>query len=382
MSAHAPVRLLIVIGSLETGGVQRLVTDLLRHFDRRRIEPVLVVSSRAGAMAAAVPADCRVHDLGRRGTADFPALVVRLARVLRAERPAVVLAAQFHGNVLALAARAAAGLAMPVMISEHVSVESYRHGPAWVRALMRATYRYADAAIAVSSGVARELTDEWRVPAEKVRVVSNPIDIDAIEEQAVDAVDATFGMDEPVITSVGRLTPQKGFSHLLRAFALVRQEQPAKLVIIGDGEERIRLEQLAGELGVAPYVTWIRHETNPYRWMARSSVFVLASLYEGFGIVLTEAMALGVPVIAADCPHGPAEILRGGRDGLLVPPGDERALADALSRLLGDAALRTTFAAAGRARARDFAIAPIAREYEALCGAVPVARLAVSLRTA
>lgn len=357
---------MVVLASLDLGGVQRLVVDLLTHWDRRRVQPQLVLSKRAGRLVGAVPADCRVHDLDRRGRFDFPALVVRLARIIRSERPDVVFALQFHANLMALAARTIAGARVPVIISEHVAVESYRRGPAWVRALMRASYPRSDRAIAVSSGVGDELTREWRVAVERVAVIHNAVDLQEVRASAVEPLEARFEAAESVITSVGRFTAQKGYAFLLRAFADVRRRLPARLVLVGDGEERARLERLARELGIAPHVTWVGPDTNPYRWIARSSVFVLSSLYEGFGIALVEALALGVATIATDCPHGPAEILRGGRDGLLVPPGDERALADALMRLLTDDALRVRLARAGLRRAEDFSASNIAASYEAL----------------
>ena len=129
----------------------------------------------------------------------------------------------------------------------------------------------------------------------------------------------------------GRLTPQKDFPPLLRAFCLVRKEIPgAKLIILGEGRERLRLEQLAAELGLPGSAQFPGFVLNPFAFMARAAVFVLSSRWEGFGNVLVEAMACGTPVVSTDCPSGPSEILDGGTFGRLVPPGDAAALAEAI----------------------------------------------------
>jgi len=143
----------------------------------------------------------------------------------------------------------------------------------------------------------------------------------------------------PVILGVGRHYPQKGFDTLLRAFARVRQETPARLVILGEGPERPNLERLASELGVAADVDMPGFDPNPFRYMKRAGVFVLSSRYEGLPNVLIQAMACGCPVVSTDCPNGPAEILDGGRYGALVPVDDVEAMARAIVRaLLGQVA--------------------------------------------
>jgi len=138
--------------------------------------------------------------------------------------------------------------------------------------------------------------------------------------------------EPPVILSVGRLTKQKDYPTLIRAFALVHRERPARLMILGEGEERPKLEALIQELSLDDDVSLPGFVDNPYAYMARSAVFVLSSAWEGLPTVLIEAMAVGTPVVATDCPSGPAEILEGGKWGKLVPVGDVEALAEAIAR--------------------------------------------------
>jgi glycosyltransferase involved in cell wall biosynthesis len=145
------------------------------------------------------------------------------------------------------------------------------------------------------------------------------------------------GGEPPVILGVGRLATQKDFSTLLHAFARVRSQRPARLLILGEGDKRFELEALAQNLGLARDVRLPGYADNPFAYMRRCSVFVLSSAYEGLPTVLIEAMACGAPVVSTDCPSGPAEILEGGRYGCLVPIGDPDAMASAILTILQDA---------------------------------------------
>src|SRR5262249_54469789 len=138
----------------------------------------------------------------------------------------------------------------------------------------------------------------------------------------------------PVVLGVGRLALQKDFSTLIKAFAHVRSRAPARLLILGDGEKRVELEVLVKELGLTADVCLLGYVDNPFAYMRRCAAFVLSSEYEGLPNSLIEAMACGAPVISTDCPCGPAEILDGGRYGLLVPVGDVEAMAAAISATL------------------------------------------------
>jgi glycosyltransferase involved in cell wall biosynthesis len=155
---------------------------------------------------------------------------------------------------------------------------------------------------------------------------------------------------------MGRLVPQKDFATLLRAFALVRADRPARLVILGEGPERDRLMLLARELGIENDVLLPGFVTNPFAWVGRASLFVLSSAWEGLPTVLVEALACGTPVIATDCPHGPRAILEGGDLGPLVPVGDSRKMAEAMRRMLDAPTERSRLLARAAAFHEDRAI--------------------------
>jgi glycosyltransferase involved in cell wall biosynthesis len=140
----------------------------------------------------------------------------------------------------------------------------------------------------------------------------------------------------PVILAVGRLIPQKDFQTLIRAFAILQRKSKARLVILGEGRQRLELESLTQELGIAPHVEMPGFVSNPYQYMAGASVFALTSRYEGLPGVLIQALACGCPVISTDCPGGSAEILDHGKYGRLVPINNDTVLADAMDSVLNE----------------------------------------------
>jgi glycosyltransferase involved in cell wall biosynthesis len=200
------------------------------------------------------------------------------------------------------------------------------------------------------------------MPLERITVIYNPVFTPDLLHKAQEPVDhpwfAPAGL--PVILGVGRLAEQKDFFTLIRAFALVRQHRPARLIIVGEGPDRPGLEALARELGVADDVSLPGFSTNPYAYMRQADVFVLSSLFEGLPAVLVEALAVGVPIVSTRCPHGPEEILQDGICGPLVPVGDAAAMADAICATL-DAPLPAHVL---QERARAFALDTIVEQYK------------------
>jgi len=207
--------------------------------------------------------------------------------------------------------------------------------------LKRWTYPTAAAIVANSRGAAEDLARVLNVPRQQIHLIYNPTYDNSLLEQAKEPVEHPWFQvgEPPVVLGVGRLTYQKDFGTLLRAFARVRKERVCRLVLLGEGAERAKLEALAEELGVRTEVALPGFVENPYKYMARAAVFVLSSRYEGLPNVLIEALACGVPVVATDCPSGPGEILLDGRAGLLGPVADAEAMAAAILRLLSDPAL-------------------------------------------
>ena len=196
---------------------------------------------------------------------------------------------------------------------------------------------------------------------ENIRVIYNPVVTPELLEKAKEPLDHPwFARGEPpVILGVGRLHLQKDFPTLIRAFALVRQHKPTRLMLLGEGPDRYKLEALIDELGLTNEIALPGFISNPYAFISKASVFVLSSLYEGLPTVLIEAIAVGTVIVSTDCPSGPAEILDSGKYGCLVPVGDIKALSEAILNTLD----QPTDSEALRQRAQQFSYETAVNKY-------------------
>lgn len=320
------------------GGVQRVMMNLGAGIAALGI-PVDLVVARVPGDVPPLPPGTRLVNLAARRTVNvLPGLI----RYLRESRPRALLSAGERLNVLAVLARAAARSDARLVVAIHIALRAQFANAAdprtWLlRRVVPAAYRRADAVVSVSRAAAAEAAEVLRMAPERVRAIYNPVVTPELFRHAAGPAAHPWLADDrtvPVLLGMGRLAPQKDFATLIRAFARVRAIRPARLLVLGEGEERDALRALADGLGVGADVDLAGFTNDPYPSLARADVFVLSSAWEGLPTVLIEALALGVPVVSTDCPTGPAEILRGGERGELVPPADPAALADAILRAL------------------------------------------------
>jgi glycosyltransferase involved in cell wall biosynthesis len=334
------MKLALYLPSLRGGGAERVMIQLAAGLAQRGFTVDLVVAQAVGPYLDEIPASVRVHDLkARRVLFSLPALI----RYLRRERPHALLSTMGHANVMAVLARAIGRVPVRILLREANTLSQASANARLRRArllphLMRWAYRRADGVIAVSKGTADDLIHELRLPSERVQVIYNPTITADLFAKAAAPVEHPWFRDggAPVIVAIGRLTRQKDFPTLLQALALLRHRRPARLLILGEGEDRPALSRLIDDLGLQGSVDLPGFVKNPYGYLRRADVFVLSSLWEGLPNVLIQALALGTPVVATDCPSGPAEILENGRWGKLVPVGDAGQLARAIEGVLDD----------------------------------------------
>ena len=328
------MRIALLVPTLETGGVERVFANLANGLRKRGVEIDLVVGCADGEMKMALERDIRLFDLSsKRMMKSIP----KLARYLQARKPEAVIAAMTHCSAAGVAARVISGHKVMIIGTEHNTMSQIRENTAGLKyRLMPRWSRWAldsaDVIVAVSSGVADDLSAQTGIARERIRVIYNPVINDTLYSAAAVGIDHPWFQhrEPPVILGVGRLDRQKDFSMLVRAFRLVRDRRVARLVILGEGSDRKGIEQTIADHGLFGEVALPGSEANPYRFMKRSAVLAMSSRWEGFGMVLVEALALGVTVVSTDCTHGPAEILCNGKFGALVPVGDEEAMAQAL----------------------------------------------------
>ena len=249
-----------------------------------------------------------------------------------------------------------------------LSMAGFPRDSAIRRFLWPRLYKYADALTSPSQELIDQAAKLSHLPKSKFKVIPNPIiDEEVIAQSKEKIVHSWFNNDEvPVIIAAGRLTRQKDFPTLIKAFAIALEQVSAKLVIIGDGEDRQRLEQLTLALGVGSKVDLARRKPNPYQYIRAANIFVLSSLWEGPGHALIEAVALGTPSITTRCPAGPVETVQNGKTGLIVPIGDPVAMADAIVDLVKNPAKAKKLAAAGAKTAERYTPESVAAQWDQL----------------
>jgi glycosyltransferase involved in cell wall biosynthesis len=334
-------RLAIFLPGLYDGGAERILLNLADRMAARGFAVDLVLARAEGPYMSEIPASVRVIDLkAPRVMLCLPALV----HYLRTERPTVMLSA-LYANIIAVWARCIAGIPQRVVLSEHNTLTSVSNGEKDLRwklypELAKWFYPWADGIIAVSKGVASDLALATNLPPSRIQVIYNPIVTPDLQRKSAALLEHPWfrAGEPPVVLGVGRLTAQKAFSVLIEAFALVRKSQSARLLILGEGEERPMLEALIRQLGLDQEVSLPGFASNPYSYMAHAALFVLSSRWEGLPTVLVEALSLRTPVIATDCPSGPREILGDSQYGQLVPMDDPGALALAIQNSLANQA--------------------------------------------
>lgn len=333
-------KLTIFLPSLTGGGAERVMVQIANSMDQRGYAVDLVLARAEGPYLRDVAPGVRVIDLkARRALYSFPKLLFYLHK----KEPNTLLSALEIANILAAAAKKISLCNFRLVVSARNSLESkakHRKTKAQKIKNLASTWAYnnCDRVISVSHGVASEIRRTSNVPSSRLSVIFNPVDIEDIQQKAqhpwpLKSHTIKKG-NKPLLLAAGRLVPQKGFSYLLTAFALLRKSRDACLIIIGEGDSRSELESLAIHLGIENDVIMPGFVKNPFALMKEADVFILSSLWEGLPNVLIHAMACGTQVVSTDCHHGPKEILEGGAWGDLVPPKNAAALAKAIEATL------------------------------------------------
>ena len=327
--------------TLPTDGVSRVILNLAKGFVERGLKVDIVVLKAEGDALVWIPSGARVVELNAQMQGVGKLLYLfSLVRYLRKVQPASLIVCRDDINFGSIA-KYLAMVSTQVLLISHTNLSQYldyssddvkNSFSAYLLKRFLWFYGLADGIIAVSQGVADSLVNLAGRPLKQVRVIYNPVVTPEVLAKAEEPVNHPWfaAGEPPVIVGVGRLQALKDFPTLIRAFALVRQHMPARLMILGDGEERQNLETLISELGLTSDIALPGFVSNPYAYMSKASVLAMSSLCEGFGNVIAEALACGTPVVTTDCPSGPAEILDFGNYGSLVPLADPEALAQAI----------------------------------------------------
>ena len=378
-----PLRIALVIPHLGGGGAERSVLKLARGLIERGYFVDLLLLKKLITLEDEIPPEARlinlkpepihgirdrIHLVRRFGFKIFKFLRKSLLQDSRSvaahidkEQLDCVLPSLPRAKTATLLALGFASL-NPVTIPTVHSVLMNRKRR--FRKLYAILFPMSDHIVAVSDGVADKIALKLQIPREEISRIYNPVDIEKIAELVHAVPDHPWMLDDgpPVLLSAGRLARVKDYPTLLRAFRQVSRSRDVRLIILGEGSWRKRLENMVGNLGLEANVSLPGWVSNPYAFMSRASLFVLTSRYEGLGNVLIEALACGCPCVSTNCPSGPSEILDDGRFGPLVPVGDDSALAAAMERVLDSPPNKETLIK----RAQEFSLDTSVDQYEHL----------------
>jgi len=350
------------ISSMGDGGAQRTVANLASELSRRGYDVDLLLIRAKGPYLQDLHHEIDVinFDSTRALTSVAP-----LVKYLRQKRPNVLFSTLNYLNLVAIWAGFISRTSVDVVIrSANIQSTGENRGRTrLIPHLMRAFYPFADKHIALSQSVAEDVCRNYGLDQEDISVIYNPAVTSDLFDEATEPIDHPwFDSDFPVILGVGRLSEQKDFTTLIKAFDRVACDQDARLVILGEGDKRSELDLLVDRLGLSDVVSMPGFMNNPYAYMSKADLFVLSSQWEGFGNVIVEAMACGTPVVCTNCPGGPSEILDDGTYGPLVPVGDPEMLANHIIEALKDPADDEIL----KQRAMEFSASSIADEYESV----------------
>ena len=359
-------KIIIFIPHLAEGGAQKMIINLLKALDKEKFEIHLVIVNTKDEVFLSQVLITEVDLINlNKSCAKFA--FFSLARLIKKINPELIVSHFNYANIIAWLALKLSGSSSRIVMTEHTTLSKSEVSKT-TRFLMKRIYPYADKIVVVSKGSAKDLIKMLNLNPRKVKTIYNPIIPSEILPLSEENIDNNLFTNKsiPHITSVGRLEKPKDYPTLLKAFRIVRNQIDSHLWILGDGSLKKELTKLAEDLGITNSVDFLGFQKNPYKYMHNADLFVLSSAWEGFGIVLVEAMACGCPVVSTDCMSGPREILGEEKFGLLSPVGAPDILARKMLMILTQPELAKNLAILGQKRALDFNVDKIVKDYEHL----------------
>jgi glycosyltransferase involved in cell wall biosynthesis len=332
-------RICFFIPSFGNGGVERMMTNLMNSLVQSRNTIDLIVSENFEESPFNLSPRVNIIKHSSSGKAAINDLI----HYLNSKKPSILLSVKESADFTALNAKQKSNIdtkfivRLPTAMMERFQ----RRKTSWVRMCIKKfklhnMYKHADGFIAVAEGTKADFKRLLPSLKQDMVTLKNPVITPQLLKQQNEIVKHRWAQsfDLPLVIGIGGFRKQKDFSTLIRAFALVNQSRPCRLVILGQGRQEDRLKKLCSDLGIAEHVDFPGFSDNPYAWLKRADLFVLSSLWEGSPNVLTEALAIGTPVVSTDCQSGPREVLQDGKYGELVPLQDPEAMAEAMMRTL------------------------------------------------
>jgi len=359
-------KILFFIYEMGAGGAARTLLNILNHLDRNKFEPILVTLNYNGSYETSLKSDVTFIKLE---TKRLRSAILPLAKVIRKQQPDIVFSTIPNYNIIAILARLLSFTKTKNVVREAALLgnENSFNMKLIIYGLF---YRLSRKVISLSEGVKGNLVEHYKVKPGNIEVIYNPIDIEQIQSDANSGIipkehEHIFKPDKKVIITAGRLVKDKDHQTLIKAFSKVNHQLNCELVILGEGPLKDDLRKLTKNLQVEQNVHFIGFQQNPYVYFKQADLFALSSLSEGFGHVLVEALAVGLPIVSTNCKPGAEEVLENGKYGELCEVGNHEEMAMKIKAILSLNKNETTdVIEKGLQRANKFAVQEIVNQYE------------------
>jgi glycosyltransferase involved in cell wall biosynthesis len=390
-------KIMFLIPTLATGGGERVVSQLSFGLDKA-VEKIIVLFKKEISYpycGRLVPLN--IYFSGRSFSKIYNLALgfLKFRSLVKKEKPDYVISVGNSANIINILS----GSRAIVRVDNFLSSDCRNNWEKIYKFLVKILFKRAYKIIAVSNGIASDLVENFNVPREKILVIYNPINLEEIKEFSAEPIEKEYEpvFKNQVVINIGRLSEQKGQWHLIKSFKLVKEKiKDAKLVILGEGKLEPNFKKLAEKMGLEKDVFFLGWKENPFKYLAKAKVFVLSSLWEGFGNVIVEAMACRLPVVSADCKSGPREIISPeldlkkeikenycGKFGVLTPAfnldykmaendfsEEEKNLSKAIVKIISDKNLQEKIKNNSAQRAEEFDIKNIIKEWKFLDDAI------------
>ena len=372
---NGQIKIAFLTAYLSTGGAERVTINIASAFFRKKFNVQIVAATVVESALSDIPEGLKVFDLNNPKPLDSPSFyrnTKSILKYIRQEKPAVVISTSDYLNFALVTARFISETKFKIIVSQQVHVSAYLKELPWlnrmfIQLIQKVVIRNADKILGVSKGVVQDLIERYKVDDHhlgKFQAIYNPLYEEKIEVMGREKIDVSaFNVPGTRLITVGRLVKQKDHVTLLHAFKLLLKKIPdAHLFIIGIGAEESNLKSTTLNLAISDKVVFLGYTHNPYAYVSKCDLFILSSLYEGFGNVIVEALSTGTNVVSTNCPSGPGEILNNGEFGFLCPVSNPPMLCDAIMRALQNKIAAPVL----QKRAMDFSIESIADQYTSL----------------
>jgi glycosyltransferase involved in cell wall biosynthesis len=349
---------------LAGGGAERTILNIINNINKDLFDISLCINDAKSSDYINLLKDVKCYFLDEK---KLSKRIFKLIILLRKLRPKYIFTTIYYNNHELIIAKLLSFIRTKIVIRESTNRSESDKGFLIRTILSYLLYKFSYKVIALSEGVKYDLIKYLKVNEKKIKVIYNPVNVSFIDSLANEKVN-DFTFKKPTIISVGRLISAKNYPMLLNAMKLLLNKIDVDLIILGKGYLHQNLIDYALNLGIENNVHFLGFKENPYKYIKSSDVFVLTSNYEGFAHVITEALALKIPVVSTDCNYGPKEILLDGKYGSIVKKNDHILLAEIIYEILIKSEKFFTMVSSGRIRVRDFDVSVIIKEYEEIFG--------------